>query len=311
MLKIKECKKFMKTCNKCGNLKLIIHFEKRKDSKDGRRNDCKQCRKTRYEHICQYCNKKFKSEKKNTKFCSPQCNGKWKSENLIGEKSSSWKYGKIKIKCDFCEKEIYKTFSEIKKYKKHFCGKECYDKWQKENSLKGENSAVYSKVETKCDYCGKNIKVFKSRYNAVKHHFCNNECHYKWKSKNLIGSKSNFYGIHRFGKENYNYNPNLTEEDRVKHRNTLKIKEWRNKVFERDNYTCQITGDNKGGNLVSHHLNSHNWDKENRYNLDNGITITEEIHKLFHNIYGYGDNTKEQFEEFKQRYNNREFKGVS
>ena len=72
-------------------------------------------------------------------------------------------------------------------------------------------------------------------------------------------------------------------------------------------YTCQVTG-KRGGNLNCHHLNSYHWDKEHRTDINNGITISEEIHKLFHKTYGYKNNTKEQFEEFKQRYINKEFK---
>ena len=111
------------------------------------------------------------------------------------------------------------------------------------------------------------------------------------------------------GEDNPNYNPNLTDEERAVKRTYTEYGEFVKKVLERDNYTCQLSG-KRGGKLEVHHLNSYNWDKEHRTDIDNGITLTKEIHRLFHKIYGKKHNTKEQFEEFKHRYHNKEFKEV-
>ena len=111
------------------------------------------------------------------------------------------------------------------------------------------------------------------------------------------------------GENNPSWNKDLSDEDRIHKRISEELKKWKNTVLERDNYTCQITG-KRGGELNVHHLNGYHWDKKNRTNIDNGITLSKEIHELFHHIYGYKNNTKEQFEEFKYRYHNGEFKEV-
>ena len=114
-----------------------------------------------------------------------------------------------------------------------------------------------------------------------------------------LGKLNPMYGIS--GEDNVLWNPNKTRLARQKDRKLLENARWRKGVFERDNYVCQITGNRKGHYLVAHHLNSYNSNLEERFDVDNGITISIGVHKLFHKQYGYGNNIKEQFEEFKQR----------
>ena len=78
---------------------------------------------------------------------------------------------------------------------------------------------------------------------------------------------------------------------------------WRTKIYERDNYTCQISG-KKGIKLVVHHLEGFNNNKKLRFDINNGITLCKKIHILFHKKYGYFNNTKEQLNKFKEGYKN-------
>lgn len=109
----------------------------------------------------------------------------------------------------------------------------------------------------------------------------------------------------RSGENHYFYNPNLTEEERARLRTTTfnsNIRDFRNLVFERDGYTCQICKrksiKNQKTLLNAHHLNGFHWFEEGRYDFNNGVTLCETCHKGFHKIYGNLYNTKEQFEEY-------------
>lgn len=89
-------------------------------------------------------------------------------------------------------------------------------------------------------------------------------------------------------------------------RNNTYYKEWVQKVFERDNYTCQCCG-KRGGKLNAHHLYNFSKYVKLRYDINNGITFCEQCHLIkypnsFHSIYGEKNNTPKQVNEFIQKY---------
>jgi len=72
---------------------------------------------------------------------------------------------------------------------------------------------------------------------------------------------------------------NAVKKDKI--RNTTEYKKWRKAIYERDNYTCQICGQ-KGGKLNAHHIKPFAKFKNLRTELNNGITLCENCHKLLH-----------------------------
>jgi 5-methylcytosine-specific restriction endonuclease McrA len=111
------------------------------------------------------------------------------------------------------------------------------------------------------------------------------------------------------GENNPNWNPNITDEERINNRKYPEYQQWRLSVYERDNYTCQCCFSKKGGNLVAHHILNYSTHHDLRTDLANGLTLCEDCHVGFHNLYGYKNNTKEQLDEYITNYTNVETKG--
>ena len=61
-----------------------------------------------------------------------------------------------------------------------------------------------------------------------------------------------------------------------------RMKRWRFDVFARDEFTCQRCGDNRGGNLVGHHVRSFADFPELRFDVDNGLTLCIPCHEKEH-----------------------------
>jgi hypothetical protein len=82
---------------------------------------------------------------------------------------------------------------------------------------------------------------------------------------------------------------------------------WKNGVRKLYGRVCVITGKKEG--VVLHHLDAYDTHIERRYDVTNGVPLSREVHKRFHDQYGYGKNTEHQFIEFCQ--NNYNFDWVA
>lgn len=146
------------------------------------------------------------------------------------------------------------------------------------------NSCV--KVNVRCDMCKKEYQLEWRQYLKQNH---DGKIYCRSCANKALNSKDNCSS----------WNPNITQEERENNRCFQEYSEFIRKVLIRDNFTCVITGKTrKETDLEVHHLNGYNWCIEGRTDVKNAVTITKDIHKAFHEKYGYGNNTKEQFLEF-------------
>lgn len=93
------------------------------------------------------------------------------------------------------------------------------------------------------------------------------------------------------------WNSNKTKQEREIERDYPEYKIFIQKVLSRDKYTCQCCK-KTGIKLDVHHLDGYNWCKNKRTDETNGVTLCENCHNNFHLIYGRGNNTKEQYDEW-------------
>lgn len=99
------------------------------------------------------------------------------------------------------------------------------------------------------------------------------------------------------GADNPNYNPNLTDEERIYKRDTIQNTQWTLSIKKRDDFICQKCHV-RGGNIIAHHIFGYSVYVNARYDIDNGITLCKNCHAEFHHLYGYKYFTDNDFFEW-------------
>lgn len=84
----------------------------------------------------------------------------------------------------------------------------------------------------------------------------------------------------RFGDKAPAWKGGLSSKNEIM-RSSQEYKDWRNSVFGRDNYTCQVCG-YSGKNLHAHHIVEWSKDENKRFDISNGKTLCRTCHSKIH-----------------------------
>ncbi len=69
-------------------------------------------------------------------------------------------------------------------------------------------------------------------------------------------------------------------------------------VQKRAGRKCEVTLRYCNHDLQIHHLDSYQFNEDGRIDPDNAVALAPEVHEKFHELYGYKNNTRDQFTEF-------------
>ncbi|WP_299795158.1 HNH endonuclease signature motif containing protein [uncultured Shewanella sp.] len=243
----------------------------------------------RVEYSCDGCNKLIdvvpnRIERQKYIFCSKGCFKSNVGKFYLGENNGNYIKSISKI-CPECARDFERKPGQFE-HNVSYCSRECYFTSRRKLDLK------IDRVQLTCPCCKQLFKRLPSQIKGKKNIYCSKQC------KNVD------HGKIYFGSSHPRFNAELTDDERVDRRKSNEYYIWREKVYARDNYTCQCCKDNKGKNLNAHHKYSYRDNEDLRTVLSNGVTLCKRCHSKFHDIYGYGNNTKEQFDVFLKVYGN-------
>jgi hypothetical protein len=140
------------------------------------------------------------------------------------------------------------------------------DKIIRKHNIKRNN--IRKTNDSTCYMCGKVFYVPVAQKRHGRGRFCSKECYRLWQK-----SEENK------GENHPNYIDGGSESKLNLLRKTDEWKQWREKVYTRDNYTCQVCG-RRGHKLHPHHVLKKSLYPDLIFDCRNGITLCEDCHGL-------------------------------
>lgn len=325
----------------CGN-KCIIQTQ---DLRSGHTKSCGKCNYKQIKigdkfgewEIIKFDEKTSKEKRRKYWICRCKCG------TIKSVCESSLKRDKNESKmCKSCSSKEVQSREEIKKTKSEFMIKRQESERENLTNMRFGKLIVTSFAYTKngrgywnceCD-CGNNCIVSTCHLKDGHTNSCG--CYAKEQSSKAwkkMWENDEFKKNHT-GENNHNWIGGITPISKYL-RNS--ISDWFENCKKQANYTCQLTN-KKNIKLHTHHLYSFNLivkDAHDKYNIEikehiseynddelnllkeyikechkdnsNAIILSDDMHRLFHSLYGKGNNTPEQYYEFDKRYKNGEF----
>ena len=201
--------------------------------------------KPKFKIKCGLCGNNYFAKRKTRRFCSTFC--AYRSRYVLkGRKKGNFE------KCGFCLKDVWVMPYRKKARKIFYCNRKCQIFYQKSIAF-----------NFPCKICGKAIFTQPAQLKLRARSTCSLGCRRKLSRKRAEERRVKFgYTKHQL--------------DRLA-RYSIEAKSWRKRVFERDNYTCQICKV-RGTYLEADHIKPFAYFPELRYELSNGRTLCRPCH---------------------------------
>lgn len=177
--------------------------------------------------------------------------------------------------CKYCNKEFLFRTSKGKG-KGVFC------------SVKCQHLGSRSRIEKPCDFCGKVFSVEPHRFKSGRGKFCSSKCTkigmFTPEVRAKMSARRKGKPTGRTGDKCHFWKGGVTPKSKAD-RMSLDLRNWRNAVYERDDFTCQECGQ-RGGRLNADHIKPFAYFPELRFAIDNGRTLCVDCHRRTDNYGG-------------------------